>query len=1101
MRRRVTTSAQDDLFSVDPAGHLMHALEAASWPAHEQFPFNRAGASVRSVVREDLASSPRPVIVAGYSSIAELVDFVADWDERAHGGIVRVVLGTEPYPTARFSFSSATAAFTEEVRRYWQDQGISLRLSAKVLQAIAALDAGRLRCRFIHGTATLHAKVYVGHDAATVGSSNFTPAGLAGQIEANARFERRGEPVRYEGLATIVENLWAQAQPWDDELRALLEELLRATTWQEALVQACADLLEGEWAARYLDAATGVGATLWPSQRSGIAQALWIIETVGSALVADATGSGKTRMGAHLVRAARDRLWSTGRARRDLAVVVCPPSVEHTWEREANKCGVNIRTVSHGLLSRASEFGPRSEEEAVGQAQILAVDEAHNFLNPAARRTRQVRESGADHVLLFTATPINRGPADLLQLVGFLGADNFEDESLEVLRRLDRRRRTAGDHTLSPAEAERLRREIQRFTVRRTKAMLNEAVEREPDAYVHPETDKVCRYPRHDARLYDTDETAEDEAVAEGIRSLAIALTGVAQLERVVAVPAALRSEYTDDRWLAFRLTSVRGLAAHHVLSAMRSSRAAVVEHLVGTAAASERFGLGRFKPTPTGNVIDKLDRLGAGGPPQVNLDCEIPAWLADGEAWQAACEEERQRYVAMAAAAADLSAAREAGKAALLGRLAAHHDRVLAFDRHPATLEQLRLALVGIDAGVEVVVATGTSTTERRLVERLFERSSSKRAIALCSEAMNEGLNLQGASAIVHLDLPTTLRIAEQRVGRVDRMDSPHEVIEAWWPNDGPAFATRAGEVLAQRAAESAQLLGSNLQVPFGPAGGDVIDVRDRIAEAEAPGAEEWDGIRDALEPVRSLVSGERALVSPGVYDELRADGRTRVLSVVRANTPWAFLAVASTADGPPRWLFLDGAQHAPVVALEDIADRLRARLADDPPSVGLEAALAPLNRALDAAALAEHMLLPRRLQRALQQLERVTTAYAVAAQGRRDEATATRWRKIARLAEQRVTERRPDPYAVAERWIALVRPHVDAERARRRHQQFILLRDVDQRLVDDPIDPTSVEAALADLTAVPPLDERVVACIIGVVQPSQPSIPVLRSGAGPSQ
>ena len=456
---------------------------------------------------------------------------------------------------------------------------------------------------------------------------------------------------------------------------------------------------------------------------------------------------------------------------------------------------------------------------AVGQAQILAVDEAHNFLNPTARRTRQVRESGADHVLLFTATPINRGPADLLQLVGFLGADNFEDDSLEVLRRLDRRRRAAGDQTLSPAEAERLRREIQRFTVRRTKAMLNEAVERDADAYVHPDTGN-CRYPRHDARLYDTAESTEDEAVAEGIRALAIALTGVAQLERVVAVPAALRGEYSDDRWLAFRLTSVRGLATHHVLSAMRSSRAAVVEHLVGTAAASERFGLGRFKPTPTGNVIDKLERLAAAGSPQVNLDCDVPTWLADGEAWRATCEEEGQRYVAMAAAAAaGLSEAREAGKAALLRRLAAHHDRVLAFDRHPATLEQLRLAL-GPGADVEVVVATGTTTAERRRVERLFERTSSTRAIALCSEAMNEGLNLQGASAIVHLDLPTTLRVAEQRVGRVDRMDSPHEVIEAWWPNDGPAFATRADEVLVQRAAESEQLLGPTSRSPSGRPG-----------------------------------------------------------------------------------------------------------------------------------------------------------------------------------------------------------------------------------------------------------------------------------------
>lgn len=57
-------------------------------------------------------------------------------------------------------------------------------------------------------------------------------------------------------------------------------------------------------------------------------------------------------------------------------------------------------------------------------------------------------------------------------------------------------------------------------------------------------------------------------------------------------------------------------------------------------------------------------------------------------------------------------------------------------------------------------------------------EPFSSERIFALCSDAMHEGINLQGASVIVHFDMPTTLRIAEQRVGRVDRMDSPYERI-----------------------------------------------------------------------------------------------------------------------------------------------------------------------------------------------------------------------------------------------------------------------------------------------------------------------------------
>ena len=130
------------------------------------------------------------------------------------------------------------------------------------------------------------------------------------------------------------------------------------------------------------------------------------------------------------------------------------------------------------------------------RAEILAVDEAHNFLNRDATRTRRLRQSVADHVVLFTATPISRGAADLLHLVALLGADNFEDETLDVLARLERRR----DEVVTPEEAERLRREIQRFTVRRTKDQINELVERDLDAYVHASTGRVCRFPKHSAQ-------------------------------------------------------------------------------------------------------------------------------------------------------------------------------------------------------------------------------------------------------------------------------------------------------------------------------------------------------------------------------------------------------------------------------------------------------------------------------------------------------------------------------------------------------------------------------------------------------------------------
>jgi hypothetical protein len=157
---------------------------------------------------------------------------------------VRVLLGSEPFATERSTFASAEAGFTEEVRKYWlEEHGISLRSSAKVVQAIELLDAGRLRVRFVHGRTRLHAKVYVGAAAATVGSSNFTGAGLGDQIEANARFDKDTDQRRYDEVVQVAENLWSIGTSWDDQFRALLMALLRFVSWQEALARACADLL------------------------------------------------------------------------------------------------------------------------------------------------------------------------------------------------------------------------------------------------------------------------------------------------------------------------------------------------------------------------------------------------------------------------------------------------------------------------------------------------------------------------------------------------------------------------------------------------------------------------------------------------------------------------------------------------------------------------------------------------------------------------------------------------------------------------------------------------------------------------------------------
>lgn len=1075
----------EDLFSIDPDTYITYGLAASSWPDQHRFPVNVGRTHVADVVRTDLLSSLSPLVVAGYSSLAALVELVAGWSfEQQHQGTLRLLLGSEPFASRRPHFTSAREEFTDEVREYWLEQSVSVRLSAKVIRTIEALDSGRLQARAIPGPPALHAKIYLGDNAGTVGSSNYTDFGLLHQLEANARFDAKLDASRFQDLVRVGENYWLHGVPWEEELRRLLLDLLRVVSWQEALARACAELLEGDWLGEPAEQ-RGEGTQLWPSQRSGIAQALWVVENLGSVLVADATGSGKTRMGAHLVAAVRDRLVDTGRMRRDrdLTTLVCPPAVQETWRNEALLSGVTIMPVSHGLLSRPDPSGPRIEEGAVARAQVLAVDEAHNFLTAQSNRTRQIRDTLADHVLLFTATPISRGAQDLLSLVGLLGADNFDDDTLDVLERLDRGARLG--EALTDHQRERLREEIQRFTVRRTKTALNDMVARDEAAYVDARTGRVCRYPTHNAATYGTGETAEDEECANQIRVLSEELLGLVQLGQQVRVPDTLRADVTDEQWLQSRLTAAKGLARHNILAALRSSKAALIEHVAGTLAAIETCGLPTAaKAQATGDVLGKAQMLADRGMPQLELMCELPDWLREEQDWRHACGREAGIYERILAVAEGLSTAREATKARLLADLAHRERLVLAFDRHPITLAAIAEHLDR--SQVEVLIATGQAGSARKRVEQLFARDSTAHAIALCSDALNEGLNLQGAAALAHLDLPTTLRVAEQRVGRVDRMDSPHDQISVWWPEDGPAFATRQIELLLSRRHASESLLGSNLPMPTfsGASAHQIVSVHEQIRDLEGSDLV-WDGIHDALDPVRQLLDGPTALIPRDVYAEHRHT-RQRVMARVApiaSARPWAFLALSGTQHGAPRWLLLEGPDGQPTAGLEHVTERLRTLLRDDPPNIAFDDACEHwLDHFLNAAGRHETLLLPRRMQRALDQMADLTASWADAADRIGDMDRAQQWRRVHHLARPRPDDERRDPYLIGEVWWDLVRPqfaHLERARRRRRYQR---LRDLDPYLRTMPLDLRVVQNALRRVPIVEPVDKRVSAVILGV-------------------
>jgi superfamily II DNA or RNA helicase len=1071
------------------------------WPDYERFPYNYSDKQVASVIQRDLDESKNPLIITGYASLDRIIDFLAycysklRWNPDAFDTI-RILLGNEPYPTKAQKFRNS-GKFSQEIEDYWLERGISILKCGKVIAAIELIKNGKVQTRIARNK-PIHAKIYNGENAITIGSSNYSTSGLCWQIEGNVRFRRTRENARFHEACQLAESIWELGRNYNEELIKLLEQLLSKVSWQEALARACVELLEGEWAKKYKPTSyLGDELLLWPAQEKGIAQAIWVIENVGSVLIADATGSGKTRMGSHLIKCVMNHIWKTGRMRQDMPVMICPPAVEEAWDEEFTNCSQSVKTVSHGLLSNSAsnkddDTTSPTHIRAIRRAQVLAVDEAHNFLNRHSQRTQTLFSNMADYVLLFTATPINRGTQDLLAIIELLGADNFDDELLEVLRPIWSKRNNLNEK-ISPAVREKVQRTIQQFTVRRTKTMLNRMIAEEPERYKDL-FGKPCRYPKHKSEIYSCGETNRDRTLAQEIREATQRLLGLVNLKETLELPEFLRKEgWTDEKYLEWRLKSAQVLAAYQVMACLRSSRAALLEHIYGTKNAQEYFNLlDNVKGKETGNLRKTLQNI-AGKHPKNKLQVELPDWLSSSSNHKRACQEEIDIYEHIAELSKQISEWREETKTSKLIQLLDTHKLVIAFDSRPLTLHDIKRRLEKYQHG-EALIATGANKTDRKRINELFKLGSKESGIiALCSDAMSEGVNLQQASAVVQLTMPSVIRLAEQRIGRVDRMDSPHSTIEVWWPEDSEEFALRSSErkFLARHGLVS-DLLGSNVPLPKNSSqeknqdlSNEAVTPEEDIATLkleQAVGRRGYE-LGDVFDPVRSLVEGDQPLVPRQDYDKLRAS-KARVvsaLSVVEAQHPWAFFAIAGTEWGAPRWVYLDYLEATPITDLEQISQKLRENLVSPVKDCPLEIGTTWLEKFLNILKQTEELLLPKKKQRALVEMKWVLKKYKEKAAKDKDIEREWLVQEWLVLVEEESRKQRIDLSILAEQWLDLIRPWWFERLKKRRPSTPLRLKHLSQDLIEKPIETQKLREALK-VPEVKPLDERIVAAIIGV-------------------
>jgi superfamily II DNA or RNA helicase len=397
--------------------------------------------------------------------------------------------------------------------------------------------------------------------------------------------------------------------------------------------------------------------------------------------------------------------------------------------------------------------------EALGRAGaperrrvMLIVDEAHHFRNPCTRRySALARMCAVAPVLLLTATPLHNSRDDLSAIVAlFVGSRAYAMSDAELAPMVVRR--AAGD------------RDDQRIPI----------VEHAPATVV---------------------------------------IASEALLDRILALPAPVPP---SDGSVATRLV------IHGLVRQWASSNAALIGALKRRIARSH--GL--------------LASLDAGRYPSA---AELAAWVYTGDAVQLAFAELLLPAATPLATLAGalrthvgaltslLALARSRDDAALTDfvravRRAHPNERIVAFSCYAETAEALYRSLrndghVALLTARGAMIASGPVPREEILTQFAPRAQPSpvldqhqRVTLLVATDLLSEGVNLQDASVVIHLDLPWTAARIEQRIGRLARMGSPHQRVISYAiepPPRAEAFLHEL-EIIARKSDVAARVFGT---------------------------------------------------------------------------------------------------------------------------------------------------------------------------------------------------------------------------------------------------------------------------------------------------
>ncbi|MBI1876717.1 MAG: helicase [Chloroflexi bacterium] len=315
----------------------------------------------------------------------------------------------EAYPSQlEFDFEShqqIKSTFADALVQEMEDASDTLSTELGVKKFIEWLQRGKLEIK-AHPSQNLHAKVYIsrfpeGHydyGRVITGSSNFSHSGLVGQYEFNVELKNSAD-VKY-ALAKF-EDLWQDAV----DLSEAYVETIYKRTWLNDQIPPY--YLYLKFLYEYFKEDISLDDNFYAYlpegflelkyQKQAVVSAKKILESYQGVFLADVVGLGKTFISALLAQQLPGK-----------KLIICPPVLQEYWEKTFFQFGIGgVVVESLGKLDHIIATNP-------DKFDYVFVDEAHRFRNEVTQGYEKLhRICWGKKVVLVSATPLNNTIADI----------------------------------------------------------------------------------------------------------------------------------------------------------------------------------------------------------------------------------------------------------------------------------------------------------------------------------------------------------------------------------------------------------------------------------------------------------------------------------------------------------------------------------------------------------------------------------------------------------------------------------------------------------------------------------------------------------------